>query len=138
MFRLDCYETLRLKPEQLFAVRRLEQEIATRFRAEGRDSMSESIDGSGSVEHVTVRSLDAARRIEAVLALLDQPWKAQLLLKLSTPAVCEGATVNWKAIVRQMLGVIDRDIQARKVKAAAEGLRLAWIDHDNGQVRRAA
>lgn len=137
VFRYDCFATVRLTPAQFSAVRRLQEDLAIRYRVEGSDRMSEHVDGSGSADLVTARSMDAGERLDLVLATMT-PWHAKLLLALSIPAVVEGKQVNWKQTVRELLGTIDRNVQAHKVKVAAEGLRQAWADYDNQPVRRAA
>ena len=136
VFRFDCYETLKLPAQTLIAVRRLEADIAMRFRVDGRDAMAEPVDGGGSADLVTSRSMDAARRIFAVTGLMN-PHDAALILELSTPAVVEGSQVNWKSVVKRLRSLIDRDAASRAVKVAAEALREAYVSLDQG-VRKAA
>lgn len=135
VFRFDCFETLKLEPDQVAAVRRLQDDIAIRFGVDG-SAAKLSVQGGGSVDLVTQRSIDAARRVEAVLALTD-PWHGELILALSEPTVTRGERANWHATVKRLLGLVDRGAQARAVRYAAEGLRRAWTEFDNG-VRRAA
>lgn len=137
VFRYDCFATLKLEPAQLSAVRRFQEDLAIRYRVEGSDRMSEHVDGGGSADLVTVRSMDAADRMEEIVGAMP-PWSAKLLLRLSLPTVVEGKQVNWKDTVRQLLGLVDRGAQAEKVKQVAEALRLAWVEYDNNRVRKAA
>jgi hypothetical protein len=61
-----------------------------------------------------------------------------LIRHLCEPMVLKAERINWHAIVKRDLGLIDRGMQARAVKVAAEGLRRAWEAFDAGKMRRAA
>lgn len=136
--RFDCFVTLGITVEQHQAVRRYQDELAIRYGVEGSSRLAEQVDGGGCAELVSVRSLRAAERIEALAELMPEPWMLPLVEALSIPAVVKGERVNWKAVVRARTGLIDRDAAARAVKIASEGVRRAWEDFDNGRLRNAA
>jgi hypothetical protein len=136
--RYDCFVTLGIAVDAYTAVRRYQDDLAIRYGCEGAVRLEGKVDGTGSAELVSARSLEAADRLDDLSALMPEPWMLPLIEALSLPAVVKGERINWKAIVRSRIGLIDRDAQARAVKISCEGLRRAYVDYDNGQMRRAA
>lgn len=138
ILRYDCFETLAIDARGLAAVRRYQEDLAVRFSCEGSSRTAEHVDGAGAGELVSVRSLEAAERLDALAGLVERPWMMALIRRLCEPMVIQGQRVNWHGVVRVHLGIIDRDAQARAVKIAAEGLCRAWEEYDKRPMRRAA
>lgn len=138
--RYDCFALLHsrgaIEAGQLVAVRRLQDDIATRFRVDSSAPTPVAVDMSGSSDLVSARSLDAARRLAAVLARTGK-MSADLLIQLSEPQVVEGRQVNWKATVKRVTGETHPVGQGAWIRAASENLRLAYVEIDNG-VQKAA
>lgn len=135
--RFDCFSTLKLSDHQFTAVRRYQADLAEAHGVGDRDTMAEVVDGGGSRELVTARMMAAHDRVLS-LAVRLSIYDLDLLGALSVPSVVRGEAVNWKAIVRKLRGLIDRDAQAQAVKTLSENVRLAYAEIDGMGVRRAA
>lgn len=139
--RFDCFALLRsrgsLDEAQVGAVRRLESDIAIRFRVEGGGERVQ-VDCAGEAEGYSRRAVDAANRISDVLAL-SGAQSARLLLALCEPQVREGQPVNnWRATVQRVTGEAFPHGQVALVRAACENLREAWTAYDNRGRKAAA
>jgi hypothetical protein len=134
--RFDCFETLAVETSAKAAVRRYEELLAVIHRCGGADKFSEYIDHGASTEMLTIRWIEASN-VRDKLYGIDR-HATRLIEALVLPAVALGQGTNWKAIVRQERGLIDRDAASRAVKQAAESLRQAYAEIDGQGVRRAA
>lgn len=136
--RYDCFSTLGVTVDQQRAVRRYEELMAIRYGAEGSNKGDEKVDGGSAAQPLSARRLEAAQTMEGLSKLTDRKWSLPLIERLTQPTIVEGRRANWKAIVRQDLGLLDRDAQARAVKLAAQDLVGAWTQHDNHPQKKAA
>lgn len=136
--RFDCFVTLGITVDQHQAVRRYQDELAARYGCEGSSRMEGKVDGSSYADPISPRSMKAGETIDILASLMGETWMLPLIEALSLPGVVKGERANWKAIVRTRIGLIDRDAQARAVKIASEGVRRAWVEFDNGAMRKAA
>ncbi len=134
--RFDCFNRL-CDDAALKAVRRFQDDIATRFGVDGSGSETVQVDGGkGSRDLVSARSLDAAQRMIDALNGMEG-WQGYLLVSLSQPAVVEGKQVNWKRVVQTVTGDYDPRTQAKRVRQASEALAAHYQQADQ-QPRRAA
>ena len=138
--RFDCFALLHqregITSDQFTAVRRLQGDIAIRYRVDGEAGVRLVVDQSSSAEMVTARSLDAGKRVDEALAEIG-PLSKEILLRLSEPEVINGQQVNWRAAVQTVTGEAHPHGQSALVRAACENLRMAYAEIDK-QPRRAA
>jgi hypothetical protein len=137
--RFDCFATLKLSDHQFNAVRRYQADLAENCGCgDGGGGCAEPVDGGGgSRELVTARMMAAGSRVMALYQQLTLPDR-EMLYVLSAPVWIEGRACNWKGEVKRLRGLIDKDSQAQAVKTMAENVRLAYVEIDNGQQRKAA
>jgi hypothetical protein len=131
----------------LDAVRRLEGDMIERRGDGGNGGSVEFIDGRGSRELVTQRMLDAAKRVEAVMAVCGFR-SAALLRELIEPkqVVVESLVSKnsdgdearqavsgperWRQVVVVMAGERHSNSQGAVVRAACDNLMLAYREID--------
>lgn len=136
--RFDVFATIKLSDHQFNAVRRYQVDLAESYGVGDRDTAAEKVDGSGgSRDLATARMMAAARRCDEVCELLSHADR-RLLDDLSKPTWVQGKAINWKATVKRLRGLIDRDAAASCIKQLAENVRLAYAEIDGQGVRRAA
>ena len=144
--RYDCFAILHSRKglsgdptqndQRLAAVRRLELDMAIRFRLDGKDD-SMGIKSTGEPGGFSRRAIDAGRRIDTVLDMTGA-LSSRVLQKLLEPAVLSGQPVNnWRAVVQQVTGEVFDHGQTAVVRAACQNLFEAWGAYDNRE-RRAA
>lgn len=115
---------------QLAVVRRLQDDVAVRFRVDGLVG-GVSVDG-GAGTPVSERSLQAAERIEAVMGWVGF-LSSRLLISLIEPAARSGQPVqNWRAVVKAVTGEDDDKAQTAMVRMSTENLRVAYQRWDAG------
>lgn len=131
IYRFDCFATLQLPNPDYLAVRRLETLLSVRFRTDGKEQGAK-VDGGGSAELVTARSMAAGDEIDAITGWADL-HDAKLILALLTPQATEGSRVNWHATVKAMRGLTDRGEQSKAVKKAAASLVTPFARWDAGE-----
>lgn len=135
--RFDVFATIKLSDHQFQAVRRYQADLAESYGVGGKDTQSEFVDGGGSRELVTSRMLAAGDRVAALYRHVPTR-DAVLLVALSVPAVVEGKQVNWKATIKALRGLIDRDAASSCVKTLSESVRIAYAEIDGMQPKRMA
>lgn len=123
---------------RLNGVRRYEEALAVRMRLEGTQGAGV---GGGSPIPISDRSLAAGRFLDAIEASMA-PFLHGLLLKLVSPAVQKGQTLNnWRKVVEEHSGEFRPAEQSRLVATAAGALLIALQAHDTApkaNARRAA
>lgn len=135
--RYDCFVTLGVEGAAYLAVRRYQEDLAARYRCEGSAKIGEIVDGTGSADlGVSARSIDAGKRLDAVKGMM-LPWQANLISGLSLPIIVHGQQVNWQVITKRCTGLTERHAMGRAVRTAAEAVRAAYAEIDNG-MRKAA
>lgn len=134
--RYDCFALLHarksLSTHGFVAIRRFQADLAARTFTDDRDN-SEKVEAnrsSGSRELFTARSLDAAKRMDAVLLMLPQRT-ATLLVRL-----CQEPN-NWRHTTQRVTGEYRKPQQVDVVVVACEGLNRAYVEIDKGDMRPA-
>lgn len=131
--RFDVFATIKLSDHSFNAVRRYHHDLATSFGCgDGGESLPPGVDATGSRELVTTASLAASKRVMALYDLLALGDR-RLLYALSYPVWVEGAAVNWKAVVADICGCIDKDTQAQAVRDLGAAVVEAYRFVDSGQ-----
>lgn len=125
--RLDVWDQMvargNMKPEHAAAVRRLEDDMATRIGVNTQESgAAEYVDGgTGDAELVNARMLEAADRVEEVLAMVGPP-SCRLLRQLIEPGLQTGEAIEWRDVVRKVTGETRQECHAALIRVAAESL----------------
>jgi hypothetical protein len=136
--RFDVFHLLfarkSLTEADLNAARRLQSDLATEHGLDGEGAPIARIDGAKGEKEF--RAIDAGNRNDEVLSRL-LPHQQRLLLALMAPEIVHGQRVNWKQVVRDLHGDIDRDAQVKRVKRACGALTKAYQEIDYA-LRRAA
>lgn len=139
--RFDAFALLKsrgsLSDEQVGAVRRLESEIAVRFRVDGPGEGPAGC-GTGDAAGFSMRAVEAGRVVAEVLRL-SGGLSGRVLVKLLEPAVQSGQPVaNWRQAVAQVTGELSDAGQVAVVRGACQNLLEAWVALDNSVPKRAA
>lgn len=143
-YRWDCFSLLASRGglshdkdvamARLNGVRRFEETLAQRMRLEGTQGTGS---GAGRPIPISDRSVMAAHTIEAIEAEMT-PFLYGLLMKLVSPAVQNGQTVNnWRAVVQAHAGEFRHIEQSKLVATCSADLLSAWQAWDQRE-RQAA
>ena len=133
-----------LSDAALTSIRRLDEDLTERA-AEGRQGHGDKVDGSAHRRDITVDQIEAAERVDAVLAKMGRR-DAALLLELLRPArVLTNSymepgknghpperveTERWRLVVRLLCGEVHVNAQGAVLRSACENLALAYRELD--------
>jgi hypothetical protein len=131
--RFDCYRTHnRLSDDQIFAIQRLELDMAIAHRCEGREGQGEFVDRSAApTELITSRSMEAADRVAEALSRVG-PGDRFVFRRILELQITTGVVVkNWQGVITEVFGLVYKTEIAGALKSTAENLRQAYVEIDN-------